>query len=78
MQHSLTKFDLIEKIKNQPPNTSHHQLAGITGVLKSTIAVLYSSKRNCEMNGHYSTDNKELPKKRKREGTDLDVEEALN
>jgi hypothetical protein len=32
------KFALLEKIKNQPANTSHHHLAEITGVLKSEIA----------------------------------------
>jgi plasmid maintenance system antidote protein VapI len=29
---------LLEEIKNQPPNTSDHQLAEITGVPKSTTA----------------------------------------
>jgi hypothetical protein len=32
------KTALPEKIKNQPPNTSHRELAKITGVPKSTIA----------------------------------------
>jgi DNA-binding IclR family transcriptional regulator len=30
------KTALLEQIKNQPPNTSHRQLADITGVPKST------------------------------------------
>jgi hypothetical protein len=32
------KIALLEEIKIQLPNTSHHQLAEITGVLKATIA----------------------------------------
>jgi transcriptional regulator with AAA-type ATPase domain len=32
------KLALLEKIKNQPPNSSHCQLAEITGVVKSIIA----------------------------------------
>jgi DNA-binding IclR family transcriptional regulator len=32
------KIALLEKLKNQPPNTSDHQLAEISGVPKSTIA----------------------------------------
>jgi DNA-binding MurR/RpiR family transcriptional regulator len=31
------KISLFEKIKNQPPNTSHRQLAEITGVSKSAV-----------------------------------------
>jgi hypothetical protein len=30
------------------------------------------------MNGHYAMDNRELPKKQKREGKDPDIEEAFN
>jgi hypothetical protein len=32
------KIASLEKIKNQPPNTSHRQLAQITEVPKSTTA----------------------------------------
>jgi DNA-binding IclR family transcriptional regulator len=32
------KIALLEEIKNQPPNTSHRQLAEIIGVPKSTTA----------------------------------------
>jgi hypothetical protein len=31
------KIALLEQIKNQPPNTSHHQLAEIMGVPKFAI-----------------------------------------
>jgi hypothetical protein len=34
----VDKIALVEKIKSQPPNTSHHQLAEINGVPKSTTA----------------------------------------
>jgi hypothetical protein len=29
-----------------------------------TYLIIYSSKRNCEINGHYAMDNSELPKNR--------------
>jgi hypothetical protein len=32
------KIALLEQIKNQQPNTSHPQLAEVTGVLKSKTA----------------------------------------
>jgi hypothetical protein len=32
------KITLIEKTKNQPPNSSHRQVVKITGVSKSAIA----------------------------------------
>ena len=32
------KIALLNKIKNQPPNTSYRRLAEITGVPKSTIS----------------------------------------
>jgi hypothetical protein len=43
-----------EKIKNQ--------LAEKTGVLILQLHTLYSSKRNYEMNGHYTLDKRDLPK----------------
>jgi hypothetical protein len=55
------KTALLEQIKIQPPNTTHGQLAEITGVPKSTVASICSSKRNCEMNGHYAKDNRKFP-----------------
>jgi hypothetical protein len=56
------KIALLKKIKNQPPNPSHHQLKEITGAPNLQLQVLYRSKRNCEMNRHYVTDNRQLPK----------------
>jgi hypothetical protein len=46
------KTALLGRIKNQPPNTSHRQLAEITGVLKPI---------NCELIGHHVTDKREFP-----------------
>jgi hypothetical protein len=56
------KFALLEKIKNQPPNTSHQQLEEITVVPKSTIAHVTQQQEKLH-DGHYATDNRELPKK---------------
>jgi hypothetical protein len=54
------KTALFEQIKNQPPNTSHRQLAEATGV--PTLHALHNRKSDCEMNGHYATDKRELPR----------------
>jgi hypothetical protein len=56
------KIAVLEQIKNQPRNTSHHHLAEITGVPKSTIARIIQQQINCEMNGHYMKDNREFSK----------------
>jgi hypothetical protein len=58
----IDKIALLEKIKNQQPNTSYCQLVQITGVLKSKLHALLSSKRNCEKNRHYATSNRKLSK----------------
>jgi hypothetical protein len=58
----IDKTALLEKIKNQPPNTSHHQLVQINGVPKSKLHALLGIKRNCEMNGHQAISNRELSK----------------
>jgi hypothetical protein len=36
---------LLEKIKNQPPNTNHRQLAEVSGVLKPAIACVTTAVR---------------------------------
>lgn len=49
---------VLDQITNQPPSTSHRRLTEITGVrLQSHL--LFSSKANCERNGHYEMDNRE-------------------
>jgi hypothetical protein len=55
------KTALLEKIKNQLPNTSDHQLAEITGVPKSTTACIIQQQEKLR-DGHYAMDNGELPK----------------
>lgn len=39
------KTDLLEQIKNQPPDTSHRQQAEITGVPKSTERVIQQQEK---------------------------------
>ncbi|XP_035212025.1 tigger transposable element-derived protein 6-like [Stegodyphus dumicola] len=72
-----SKIALLDKIKSQPPNTSYRRLAEITGVPKSTISrVLRQESQLREelvlQEGQAGTS------KRKREGKDPDVEEALD
>ena len=75
---SLTsKIALLDKIKSQPPNTGYRQLAEITGVPKSTISRLLQQESQLReefvlQEGQAGTS------KRKREGKDPDVEEALD
>ncbi|KII67913.1 hypothetical protein RF11_09085 [Thelohanellus kitauei] len=71
------KITLLDKIKSQPLNTSYPRLAEITGVLKATVSrVLRQESQVCEelvlQKGQAGTF------KRKREGKDPDVEEALD
>ncbi|KFM73405.1 Tigger transposable element-derived protein 4, partial [Stegodyphus mimosarum] len=72
-----SKTALLDKIKSQPPNTSHRRLAEITGVPKSTIPrVLRQESQLREelvlQEGQTGTS------RRKREEKDPDVEEALD
>ena len=75
---SLTsKIALLDKIKSQPPNTGYRRLAEITGVPKSTISRLLQQESQLReefvlQEGQAGTS------KRKREGKDPDVEEALD
>lgn len=50
---------ILDQIKNQPPNTSHRRLTEITGVPYLQSHPLFSSKSNCERNGHYDRDNRD-------------------
>jgi hypothetical protein len=70
------KISLLEQIKNQPLNTSHCQLAEITRVPTIARVIQLQEKLRDELPlrlGQHGTSQK-----RKREGTDPDVEEALN
>ena len=72
-----SKIALLDKIKSQPFNTSHRRLAEITGVPKSTISRLLRQENHLReelvlQEGQAGTS------KRKSEGKDPDVEEALD
>lgn len=72
-----SKIALLDKTKSQPLNISHHSLVDITGVPKSTIALLLQQENQlCE---EWSL-HKEIPEtsKRKSDGKDPEVEEALD
>lgn len=72
-----SKIALLDKIKSQPLNTSQRRLAEITGVPKSTISRLLQQENQLReelalLDGQTGTF------KRKREGKNPDVEEALD
>ena len=74
------KISFLDQIKKQPPHTSQRRLVEITGLAKTTILRLIKQEnelreawRECEGQGRQGTSQK-----RKREGKDPDVEEALN
>jgi hypothetical protein len=68
------KIALHERIKNQPPNTSHHQLVEITGVPKSTVAHIIQQQEKLQDKWTLCNGKQETLQKKKCEG----VEEALN
>ena len=71
------KIGFLDQIKQHPPNTSQRRLVEITGLAKTTISRLIQENElreewaQCE--GRRGTSQK-----RKREGKDPDVDEALN
>lgn len=73
----LKKISLLDTIKKQPITTSQRRLAEITGVPKSTISRLL--KQENELREELALqDGQTGISKRKREGKDPDVEEALD
>jgi hypothetical protein len=69
------KIKLLEKIKNYPRGTTYRVLSEITKVPKSTIGhILTQEKRLCEE----WAENQNTTSKRRREGKNPVVEEALN
>jgi predicted HTH transcriptional regulator len=66
----------LNKLKNQPPNTSRRQLEEITGVPKSTIARVIQEKLHDECTLRHGQQG--TSQKPKREGKDPDVEEAIS
>ena len=73
------KIVLLRRIKKQPPNTSHRQLAEITGVPRTTPARILQDrdKLEVEWSSHEETEQGNSHSKRKRKGKDSDIEEAL-
>ncbi|KII73547.1 Tigger transposable element-derived protein 4 [Thelohanellus kitauei] len=72
-----SKIALLDKIKSQPLNTSYRRLAEITGVPKSTIARVLLQESQLRQESVLPEGQAETFK-RKREGKDPDVEEALD
>jgi hypothetical protein len=80
-RRDLTHADriaLLEKMKNQPPNASHRQLAEIIGVLRSTIT--YVLHRQEKLRGEWSLchGQQRTSQNQKHDCKDVDDEEALN
>ena len=72
-----SKIALLDKIKRQPFNTSHCWLAELTGVPKSTISRLIQQEN--QLRDEWALrEGQAGTSKRKREGKDPDVEEALD
>ena len=73
------KIAILELIKKQPSNTSQRRLAEITGVPKSTVArIVQQQHKILHELTLYTKGERRLYQKRKREGKDPDVEEALS
>ncbi|KAK9736144.1 Tc5 transposase DNA-binding domain [Popillia japonica] len=72
-----TKIAILDKIKNQPANTSQRKLAELTGIQKSTISHLIQQENQLR-NEWTLQQGKAKTSKRKRDGEDPDVEEALD
>ena len=72
------KVDLLNKINRQPPGTSHHHLAELFCVPKSTIGRLIRQEREIREKHSDEKAQRTRPGKRKRCGKDPEVEEALN
>ena len=72
------KIVLLRRIKEQPPNTSHRQLAEITGVPRTMARILqHRDKLEVEWSSHKEAEQGNSHSKRKRKGKDPDIEEAL-
>jgi hypothetical protein len=72
------KTALLEKIKNQPPNTSHRQLVEITVAPKSTTARVIQQQEKLRDEWTLHNGQQGTSQKRKCEGKEPGVEEALN
>jgi hypothetical protein len=72
------KIALLERIKHQPHNTCHHQLAEVTGEPKSTIARVVQQRVRLRNEWALCNGQEGTFQKRKREGKDPDVEDVLS
>uniref|UniRef100_A0A8C4XFI3 HTH CENPB-type domain-containing protein n=1 Tax=Erpetoichthys calabaricus TaxID=27687 RepID=A0A8C4XFI3_ERPCA len=72
------KIDLLDKIKNQAPNTSTRMLEKITGVPKSTISRVLKNEQKLRGEWALRENTQGTSRKRKREGKEPEVEDALN
>jgi hypothetical protein len=72
------KISLPEKNKNQQPNHSHPQLAEISGVPKSAIALVTQRQEKLQDEWTLRHGQQGTSRKRKSEDKDPDVEEVLN
>lgn len=71
------KVAILDEIRSQPPNTSNRQLEAITGVPKSTIGRLIHQQDKLLEQWALSKGHRGATQKRKRDGKDPEVEEAL-
>jgi len=67
------KLEILDKIKLQPPSCNTRHLSNILGVLKSTIARIRLQKQFLRE----QAPGQVTARKRKREGKDSDIDEAL-
>ena len=72
------KIDFLDKIRQQPPNTSQRRLAEITGLAKTTTSRLLKQENGLRDEWAQCEGRRGTSHKRKRDGKDPDVDEALN
>ncbi|XP_028677229.1 tigger transposable element-derived protein 4-like [Erpetoichthys calabaricus] len=72
------KIDFLDQIRQQPPNTSQRRLVEITGLAKTTISHLLKQENELREEWAQCERRRGTSQKRKREGKDPDVDEALN
>lgn len=72
------KIALLQKIKNQPPKTSHCQLAGLSGVPRSTTARVIQQQERLQNERTLRHGQQGSSQKCKHKDEDADVEDAFN
>jgi hypothetical protein len=71
------KIELIDKVESLPPKTSFRRLEEITLVPRSTIDRVLKQKEKLKEEWNLNKENQSSVKRRKREGKNPDVDEAL-